>query len=211
MNIAWIFVGVIVAIGIIHILALCRKIYISNHPEKFYGGEIYKAKLLSITPEIEVLNDLSKGRNIINAELKVVAEIAVQETSNNNYVREIVSGKLIPVSFVNTYHGHHSTSYSNYDHCVFVKCKDLYYKLNGILGNPFDEFDKTIESHLEEISADDLEKYLEKCKGKYGDFKSFEEYLDYIFDNGESYYKDSESKGMISESKKKQMILQKIQ
>ena len=40
---------------------------------------------------------MSKKENIRNNKKKVVDEILIQETTNRNYYREIVTGKLIPV------------------------------------------------------------------------------------------------------------------
>ena len=58
---------------------------------------IYKISLLSISDKSDVYIDLSRKENILNMREEVVKEIFVQRTSSSNYVREIVTGMLIPV------------------------------------------------------------------------------------------------------------------
>lgn len=75
-------------------------LYRRKHPEKYYGGEVFLAKLDSVTPNINVDTDLSKAENIDKAEKECVEKILIQKTSNKNFYREIITGKLIPVRII---------------------------------------------------------------------------------------------------------------
>ena len=61
-----------------------------------FDKTVYKCELLSVTPDIVVYNDKSMRKNIINADTMVVANILVQKTIRPDYMREIITGKLIP-------------------------------------------------------------------------------------------------------------------
>lgn len=70
------------------------------HPEKYYGGDVYRFNLMSIKPDITVYNDWTKAKNILESEKQVVDTVMVQLTCSDKYYREIITGKLIPVSKV---------------------------------------------------------------------------------------------------------------
>ncbi len=79
-------------------LKLIRKIMLENiaakYPEKYFHITPYKAKILSITPDINVLKDISKSDNIERAKKVKVEDIIVQETYLENTYRELITGKI---------------------------------------------------------------------------------------------------------------------
>lgn len=211
---------VLCVVILIIIIKFCYRLYKYKHPEKYYGGKVYRAKLVSITPEIKVYNDLSREQNIINAEERDVTDILVQETSNKYYCREVITGKLIPVSYAKymNYEGYYE--FKNYEHCVFVRIDEIYFYITGF-------FWRYGSHRLYDISAENLEKYIAERKGKYKariyvgkydyeyeykykEFDSFKDYIDYILSQGEKFYKDSQAKGEISDDKKNEEILEEL-
>ncbi len=68
---------------------------ILKNPEKYFYERPYKAELASVTPEINVLTDLSKTENIERAKKNKVMDVFVQETYIDDAYREIVTGKIL--------------------------------------------------------------------------------------------------------------------
>ncbi len=181
--------------------------YKKKHPEKYYGGKVFLAELLSITPNINVCTDLSKEINIYNAEKESFGKILIQKTSNSEYYREIITGKLIPVftktSYIDLYKQKDEVVIYSGKSCVFVKRYDrITYSdtLRFINTNFF----------LKDVSSNDVKKYIDERKAEYKGFATFKDYLDDVFAQGEKYYADSLAKGEISDGKKIEDILKNL-
>lgn len=217
-----IIIGLCIILGFIFLFAVIIgypsyriiKWFKSKFPEKYYGGTVYSAKLISITEDIEVYIDLSREENIFNAKTQYVEKILVQETSNKYYYREILTGKLIPASFANKhiidddfFDPEYEYEYRSYKHCVFLEFIDRY-KNNNFWR--IWKFQYRSKSPLEEISSTILEDYIATHTSEYKGFNSFGEYLDFIFARGEKFYKDSEAKGHLSDSKLIEDILKNL-
>lgn len=149
------------------------KKYRQKHPEKYYGGTIFKVKLYSITDDVIVDKGKSMESNIVinnYDKLKYCGSFLVQKTSNKNYVREIVSGILLPVCEI-------------YEHQMYP-ASPVFIPYN------FSNIDMPMykENVFEVVKNDEILEYISEKKGKIIDNKSFAEYLQNIIDTGNKYY-----------------------
>ena len=181
--------------------------YFDQHPEKFYGGKVYRVNLSSITHDITVYNNRSKSSNISNAESQVIDTIMIQETSSNKYYREIITGDLIPISTViYVIEGFEVVAtnklYSN--SCLYVYLSKECWRDNGaFLGYCVDP--------RQDATSNEIEQYIQERAKGYKGFPSFESYLDHLYERAESYYNQAKQKGEISDEQKTKKILEYLQ
>lgn len=179
--------------------------YKKQHPEKYYGGNVFRVDLSSITSQINVYTDLSKAENIYNAKRQVVDTIMVQHTSSDNYYREIITGKLIPVSrarYTRSLGKILNTSYFNFTSYLFIYLS-WYVLDNG-------SFWEYANNSQKDVTYDEVEQYILERKNGYKGFSSFEKYLDNLYEQAECYYETSKQKNEISDKQKIQERLKKI-
>ena len=171
--------GVIVAFVIFIIIVIIRF-------AKVYRSDIYKACLYSITSSINVDLKASKSSNIVRNGVSVMY-ILVRRTMSNKYFREVITGKLIPISYTTAF----SYELRNYRHCVYVP---LFLQSNFVYKGIY------------KASDEDIDKYIDRIKFIYRDFKSFRIYLDNLFTEGKKYYKDSEAKAKVHRLEKRKEL-----
>lgn len=189
--------GLVLLIGLLVIPAVYRK----KHPEKYYTGPVYKVKLKSITPDISINTNLSREQNLINAKREDVAEVMVQRTSSENFYREIITGKLIPVATLRINGSVYD--YYNYNNFIIVEWIYLYDKHGNI--------ETDISVPFVKVSAEDLENYLYDRKEHFNGYSCFSKYLDSLFNNAESYYTKSLENVEENEDKKISDLLASIE
>lgn len=185
--------------------------YKEQHPERYYGGDVYQVNLASITPQITVYVDWPKERNIYKAKIEVIDTILVQHTSSNNYYREIITGKLIPVSEV-AYKIAYSErvgelilgkSYYNFTSPLFI------YVFSGYSSRTGTFLEYRNNSH-KCANLGEIEEYIQERKNGYKGFPSFEKYIDNLYEQANCYYETAKQKNEISDEKKIQEILKKL-
>lgn len=111
--------------------------YKLKHPEKYFGGTAYTVDLYSITSNVKAYIDKSKRESIKKSEITMINTLIVQKTYNSQYVREIVTGCIIPVSNIN-----------KPSHCVFVSFEKAACKESSS-----DELERYIKSHSEQYNG----------------------------------------------------------
>lgn len=187
----------------------CSVEYHDSHPEKYYGGDVYRFNLMSIKPDITVYNDWTKAKNILESEKQVVDTVMVQFTCSDKYYREIITGKLIPVSKVGFtddmfyFRRSRAVEYYNLDPYMFIY-------------EPY-VIDSVTKKHLvhpknskHKVSPEELEQYIKERKNGYKGFDSYGEYLDSMYKQAEGYYEEAKGKNNISDEKKIQLMLENI-
>ena len=188
---------VVLLVGFLVIPAISKV----RHPEKHYGGPVYRVKLMSITDDIQIRPDLSHEQNLINAKREVVDEIIIQKTSSEDFYREIITGKLIPVATLrmkdNCYF------YDNFNNVIFVEWIYIYSKKGEIV--------HTVINPLEKVSSAMLKEYIEERQnGDYKECPTFAHYLDWLFEGKNEEYDKALDKVEKSEEKKIAELLEKI-
>ena len=179
--------------------------YYEQHPEKYYGGNVYRVDLSSIKPEITVYNDRPRSSNIYRAQRQVVDTLLVQLTSSENYYREIITGYLVPISRVKYVESETKTVdyYYNFNSYLFVYRSWREDSYTGC-------FYGFCENSKKTVTSEEVEQYIQERKNGYKGFTSFEDYLNALYKQAEGYYKKAEQKAEISDDKKIQEILKTI-
>ena len=129
-------VFVISVVCILIIKSIINK-YKLKHPEKYFGGPAYTVDLYSIDSNVKAYIDKPKSESIKKSQIIKIDELIVQKTYNSQYVREIVTGCIIPVSNLN-----------KPSHCVFVSFENGKDKKSSS-----DELERYIKSHSEQYYA----------------------------------------------------------
>ncbi len=154
-----------------------------------FKRRIYKCDLLSISPDTVIYSDKSMKKNLENANTNVVATILVKETINIDYVREIVTNKLIPIYKIVTYDAPGYRHHGTIDH--IVPKSPVFIKISETLG-----FEGIIEeSDFTPATNDEIKEYLTL----HNDPKKYKNELEEIFRLGEEYYNNSRAKGIVTE------------
>ena len=184
---------------------------------------IYKVGLFSIDEDALIYIDLSRKDNIYNMKDKFVKEIFVQETLNNNYVREIITGILIPVrkeevSIRYIYSEVEGccpliSNYSPYKNIPFSMTNSLTYvkRVKNIDGDNISYIyiykDINLRSSSYIVNGSELTNYFKY----HNDINMFKEALSYIFLKGEEIYQDKLNEGNFSDcSKSNNKLVKKI-
>jgi hypothetical protein len=153
-----------------------------------FDKKVFKCELLSVTPDIVVYNDKSMRKNIIDADTMVVANILVQKTIRPDYMREIITNKLIPTYQIVKF----ETNTANNGMIVHDAPKSpIFIKYNKTVGNNGLIF----ETDLVPATIDELNDYA----FSHIDAESYANIIYELFNKAEEYYRNSEEKGLISE------------
>ena len=172
-----------------------------------YFDKVYKCDLLSITPDIEVYDNVDKKINIFYADLKPVKKIIVRRTLNPYVYQEVLTGKLIPTLSLRE-----GLDFRLTKSCAFIQC--LYKnsrlsspvcmsedfiayrnKLNNVgriladrfYANDVKRFFKNA-TPFTEASASELKKYIQENIDDFGSYNTFLNELNEIFVEAERYY-----------------------
>jgi len=165
---------------------------------------IYKVNLISIKNNENAYIDLSKKENVAKMTGEVVKQIYIQRTMSCNYVREVITGMLIPVRkelIARKY-----CKYIDMENCLLSGTSFLnnnnrpVYILNGIengssffyLGCNFYSYD------LCKVYNKELSEYIEEHK----DVDAWRLELENIFKEGERRYDEAISKNLVSDKTK---------
>jgi len=159
-----------------------------------FDKKIYKCSLLSITPDIEVNKGLNMKDNIKNANLNVVMNIFVKRTINSNYVREIITNKLIPVYKISKFN---TCSRNNGKIIYDVPKSPVFVQVFETIGDE----GLIIESGFKEACSDDLKYY----SLDHSDKDVYRRELEYYFHRGEKYYLNAKHKNDPEEVKEKRI------
>ena len=153
-----------------------------------FDKTVYKCELLSVTPDIVVYNDKSMRKNIINADTMVVANILVQKTIRPDYMREIITGKLIPTYQVVKF----ETSTANNGRVVEDAPKSpIFIKYHKTIGD--EGWAKSTD--LVKATLDEVNEYA----FSHIDVDSYSQKIYDLFNKANEYYNNSYEKGLVSE------------
>ena len=148
---------------------------------------IYRVALCIIKKNENYCSDLSRKENILNMKCEFIREIFVEKTISNNYVREIITGILIPVRFdrINDFN-YDKEPYFTYNHVNYPVYVRAGINMNGYFycstsANKFIPVSKAI------VDKDELETYLLI----HDDLDLWKNDLENIFLEGEKRYKES--------------------
>ena len=159
-----------------------------------FNKKIYKCALLSITPDFVFNNNQSMKENIKNAKLDVIMNIFVKKTINSNYVREIITNKLIPIYKISKF----NTCSRNNGKIVYdIPKSPVFIQVFEIVGDE----GLILESGLKEASSDDLKYY----SLDHSDKDVYQRELEYYFHRGNKYYSYAKHKNDPEEVKEKRM------
>lgn len=150
--------------------------------------KVYKCRLLSVSNNIKIYKDLSKRKNIEQAETVEVETIFVQQTSNPSYLKEVISGKLIPVFRIQKITGSGEEIIYKYPPawpCYIKYIEEL-------------ENEEYRGNTLEEANYEELKAYYDKYRGE-ETTEIMDKHLEEIFSQGESFYQEALKKQEMSE------------
>ena len=175
---------------------------------------IYKVGLFSIDEDALIYIDLSRKDNIYYMKDKFVKEIFVQETLNKNYVREIITGMIIPVRkydasicyiysemegrcpLINYYHSYKNIPFSRTNSLTYVKrVKNIEKNFDNII-YVYKDINLSSSSYI--IKGSELTNYFKY----HNDINMFKEALNNIFLKGEEIYQDKLNEGNFSDCSK---------
>ena len=166
---------------------------------------IYKVNLISIKNNENAYINLSKNDNICNMQGEIVEKIFIQKTMSDDYVREVITGMLIPVIREKIATSGYMPFSKNHNYLV-IDSKDVINKINSpiyirnaivSLTNEKNYF--LLEGLFKQsmvTKTEELYEYIEEHKN--ADAWRLE--LENIFKEGERRYEEAISKNLVSDN-----------
>lgn len=158
---------------------------------------VYEVDLCSLSPNIVVYNDWSKKQNIhenIKMErIQIVRKIIVQETIYRRYMKEIITGRYIPINKKQIFWQYEQP----FPRIEEERLRKIEYPIlaNSLVFIGVEEYfdvDKKFPSdNLHEVRGRQLEEYLKKNTSSTSNFKTN---LETIFKEAQDFYKVAEEK-----------------
>lgn len=181
---------------------ICIFLFISNIytslfcKELMYMKSIYEVKLYSLSSDIVVYNDWSKKQNIHNnikmEHIQFIRRIMVQETMFKRYMKEIITGRYIPINKKQIFWQYEQP----FPRIPEEELKKVDYSIlaNSLvfigLEEYFDIYGKS-SNNIREVRGSQLEEYLKQNTSSTSTFRTD---LENVFKESQGFYRIAEER-----------------